>query len=164
MSEWGEGGEGALTRRRKNRLLPSRGRRGSSILMWFLRGRLPNNSKLHRSQLEVLIKCLSEVEVERERAVGGKSETRLRLSRGQRDRRGRHEMLLRLRYCIVLQQSVCSATAVSETTPYWVTQTLPLCYTKHHAEQDWLPFPLLCYIWSLPIGGHQKWHMTAQLQ
>ena len=67
MSEWGEVGEGALTRRRKNRLLPSRGQRGSSILMWFLRGRLPNNSKLHRSQLEVLIKCLSEVEVERER-------------------------------------------------------------------------------------------------
>ena len=28
------------------------------------------------------------------------------------------------------------ATAVSETTPYWVTQNLPLCYTKHHAEQD----------------------------
>ena len=57
--------KGHLREEEKNRLLPSRGQRGSSILMWFFRGRLPNNSKLHRSQLEVLIKCLSEVEVEK---------------------------------------------------------------------------------------------------
>ena len=56
------------------------------------------------------------------------------------------------------------ATAVSETTPYWVTQNLPLCYTKHHAEQDCLPFPPRCYIWLLPIGLSLKWHMAAELR
>lgn len=120
---------------------------------------ISDHPKLHRLHLGV--KCLREVDCTTTRGSWRKNRNQTRSLKGSEvvEREARNTAPSQ-----ILLQSVCSATAESETTSYWVTQNLPLCYTKHHAEQDCLPFPPRCYIWLLPIGLSLKWHMAAELR